>query len=96
MLTWVLYDIQKDKARTKVSKLCEKAGIYRVQYSVFLGELNKTKRKELRTQIEDLIDKELDRVYIFPMCNEDFKSCELLGSAFDPALITDEIKVLIT
>ena len=50
MLTWVLYDIQKDKVRSKVAKLCLKAGIYRVQYSVFLGELDKTKRKELRSQ----------------------------------------------
>lgn len=94
MLTWVMYDIVKDKARTKVAKACEKSGIYRVQYSVFLGELNKTKRKELRTQIEDLIDPAIDRVYIFPMCSEDFKACELLGQAFDPELITDEIKAL--
>lgn len=35
MLTWVMYDIVEDKARTKVAKACEKAGIYRVQYSVF-------------------------------------------------------------
>jgi len=26
------------------------------------------------------------------MCSEDFNNCELLGQAFDPALITDEIK----
>jgi CRISPR-associated protein Cas2 len=95
MLTWVMYDIVKDKARTKVSKCCEKAGIYRVQYSVFLGDLNKTKRKELKCQIEELINPEVDRVYIFPMCSEDFGSCELLGQAFDPELITDEIKALI-
>lgn len=94
MLTWVMYDIVKDKARTKVSKCCERAGIYRVQYSVFLGELNKTKRKELKAQIEELIDSAVDRVYIFPMCNEDFRACELMGQAFDPALITDEIKAL--
>ena len=95
MLTWVMYDIVKDKARTKVAKACEKAGIYRVQYSVFLGELNKTKRKELRAQIEELIDPAIDRVYIFPMCNEDFNSCILLGRAFDPALINDDIKALL-
>jgi len=92
MLTWVMYDIVKDKARTKVAKCCEKAGIYRVQYSVFLGDLNKTKRKELKCQIEELINPDVDRVYIFPMCNEDFKACDLLGQAFDPDLITDEIK----
>ena len=95
MLTWVLYDVQKDKIRSKVSKLCEKAGIYRVQYSVFLGDLNKTKRKELHSQIDDLIDHEVDKVYIFPMCREDFEQCILLGQAFDKDLITDEIKALL-
>jgi len=95
MLTWVLYDIQNDKNRTKVAKCCEKAGIYRVQFSVFLGDLNKTKRKELISQIEDLIDMEIDKLYIFPMCKEDFDQCVLLGQAFDKHLITDEIKALL-
>ena len=65
MLTWVMYDIVKDKIRNKVSKCCEQAGIYRVQYSVFLGELSRTKCKGLSCQIEDLINPEIDRVYIF-------------------------------
>ncbi len=95
MLTWVLYDIQKDKARTKIAKACEKAGIYRVQYSVFLGDLNKTKRKELQSIISDHIDPDVDRVYIFPMCKEDFEQCILMGQAFDKDLITDEIKALL-
>lgn len=95
MLTWVLYDIQKDKVRSKVAKLCLKAGIYRVQYSVFLGELDKTKRKELRSHIEDLFDPDCDKVYVFPMCREDFDQCELLGQAFDRKLITDGPKALL-
>jgi len=92
MLTWILYDISKTKIRNKVSKYCEKAGIYRVQYSVFLGDLNKTKRKELRCQIEEIIDPKTDKVYMFPMCSDDFRQCVLLGQAFDKELITDEIK----
>lgn len=95
MLTWVMYDIPKDKTRNKVAKNCERAGIYRVQYSVFLGDLNNAQRKELRIKIEDLIDKDKDSVYIFPMCQEDFKSCILLGQAFDKELVTDEIKALL-
>jgi len=90
-----MYDIVKDKTRTKVSKYCEKAGIYRVQYSVWLGDINKTKRKELRCQIEDIIDPLIDKVYIFPMCREDFSLCELLGQAFDKDLISDEVKALL-
>ncbi|MCD8478960.1 MAG: CRISPR-associated endonuclease Cas2 [Candidatus Cloacimonetes bacterium] len=95
MLTWVMYDIVQDRIRNKVVKCCEKSGIYRVQYSVWLGELNRTQCKELRTIIEDLINQEQDKVYIFPMCREDFNSCILLGQAFDKALITDELKALL-
>lgn len=95
MLTWVMYDIIKDRTRNKVAKSCEKAGIYRVQYSVFLGELNPGQRKELRSILEDLIDPEVDSIYIFPMCKDDFKQCVLLGQAFDKDLITDDIRAMI-
>jgi CRISPR-associated protein Cas2 len=95
MLTWTMYDIRKDKTRSKVAKFCEEIGIYRVQYSVFLGNLNNAQRKELRTKIEEIIDFKVDSVYIFPMCKEDFKNCILLGQAFDKELITDEIKALL-
>jgi len=40
MLTWVMYDIPKNKTRNKIAKACKEAGIYRVQYSVFLGDLD--------------------------------------------------------
>ena len=94
MLTWVLYDIRKNKTRTAIAKKCLETGIYRVQKSVFLGDLNNAQRKELHAFIEDLIDKKNDSVYIFPMCNEDFNRCGLLGQAFDKDLISDEIKAL--
>lgn len=90
-----MYDIVQNKIRNKIVKYCEKSGIYRVQYSVWLGEMNKTQRKELRTQIEDLINHDQDRVYIFPMCREDFNNCILLGQAFDRDLITDEVKAFL-
>ena len=90
-----MYDIEKNKARRKVAKACEESGIYRVQYSVFLGDLNHAQRRELRTEIEDLINLKNDRVYIFPMSKDDFDNCILLGQAFDKKLITDEVKALL-
>ena len=38
MLTWVIYDISKDKTRTKIAWRCLDFGLYRVQKSVFLGK----------------------------------------------------------
>jgi CRISPR-associated protein Cas2 len=94
MLTWILYDIEVTRARTKVSKLCQKAGLYRVQLSCFLGDINQTEIKELSTHIEDLINPEKDKVYIFPISKDDFEKTILLGIAFDKDLVTDEIKAL--
>ncbi len=93
-LVWVIYDIQKNKVRTKVAKASMEAGLYRVQKSVFLGSINKTRLKELNLRIIELIDEDKDSVYIFPMCETDFKKAQLLGQAFDEEMVTDEVKAL--
>src|SRR4051812_47487140 len=51
MLTWVLYDIVKDRARDKAAKACLQSGLYRVQKSVFLGTLADNERDELVLRI---------------------------------------------
>ncbi|RKY84165.1 CRISPR-associated endonuclease Cas2 [candidate division KSB1 bacterium] len=92
MLVWVVYDIVENKIRSKVGKACLNAGIYRVQKSVFLGDLNRNEIDELSLKIEDIIDEEVDSVYIFPMCRDDFLKVKLLGQAFDKKMVTDEIR----
>ena len=94
MIAWVLYDIKNDKARTKVAKVCKQAGLYRVQFSVFLGTLDKSRKDTLQLQIEELIDEESDSVYIFPMSKNELQETVLLGQAFDKKMITDEVKAL--
>jgi CRISPR-associated protein Cas2 len=93
-LIWVLYDIQKDKSRTSAAKRCKEAGLYRVQYSVFVGTIPRNRLDELSMQLESLIDPEVDKVYMFPMCDMDFKKVILQGQAFDQKLIRDEVKNL--
>lgn len=93
-LVWVIYDIAADKIRTKIAKVCKDKGLYRVQKSAFLGALNKNQIDELKLICEDLMDKDVDSVYIFPMCEDDFKKVKLLGQAFDKNLVTDEVKAL--
>lgn len=91
MLVWVIYDIEKDKARTKVAKTCKNAGLYRVQKSVFLGTLEDNEFDELKLRIEDLVNLEKDSVYVFPMNKTELKISGLIGQAFDKELVTDEI-----
>jgi CRISPR-associated protein Cas2 len=94
MIVWVLYDIENDKARTKVGKLCLQAGLYRVQFSCFLGTLDAHQKDTLCLQVEALIDEEKDKVYVFPMNQTELRQAVMLGQAFDKALINDEIKAL--
>ena len=94
MIVWVLYDIKEDKPRTKIAKLCKQAGLYRVQYSVFLGTINESEKDELQLHIDELIDIETDSVYIFPMNKTELQQCALLGQAFDKKMITDKVQAL--
>nr|WP_295934914.1 CRISPR-associated endonuclease Cas2 [uncultured Dyadobacter sp.] len=94
MIVWVLYDIEKDRARTKAAKACMQAGLYRVQFSCFLGTLTPNAKDTLRLQLEDLIDEEKDKVYIFPMSRDELQQTILLGQAFDKKVVTDEIRAL--
>lgn len=89
-----MYDIEDDKVRSKVAKLCKQAGLYRVQFSVFLGTIENSQKDTLELQIEELIDVDKDSVYIFPMSKSELKATVLLGKAFDKKMITDEVKAL--
>jgi CRISPR-associated protein Cas2 len=94
MITWVLYDIENDKARNKIAKTCKQSGLYRVQYSCFLGSMSPSDKDSLQLQIEALIDTSKDKVYIFRMNREQLRQCAMLGQAFDKKLVTDDIKSL--
>lgn len=93
-LVWIIYDIVENKTRGRIAKACKNKGLYRVQKSAFLGTLNNNQIDELKVFCDDIIDSEVDSVYIFPMCEDDFKKVKLLGQAFDKNLVADEVKAL--
>ena len=63
----ITYDIENNKRRKKLSDELEAYG-YRVNYSVFECELNKTKFKKLIEKIEELVDKKNDSVRFYHLC----------------------------
>lgn len=91
MLVWFIYDIVEDKPRRKIADKAIEQGLYRVQKSVFLGDIEPNLLDELLVYAEELIDPDDDSVYAFPMCQEDFKKVELIGQAFDTAMVNDEL-----
>jgi CRISPR-associated protein Cas2 len=94
MLVWFIYDISDDKVRRKIIKIAQRSGLYRVQKSVFLGNIESNTMDEAVLQSEELLDEKTDSLYVFPMCKKDFKSVILKGQAFDKSMVTDEIKAL--
>jgi CRISPR-associated protein Cas2 len=93
VLTWVVYDIAKDRTRERVARRCLDFGLYRVQKSVFLGDLAPNRVDEILLFSQDLLDLETDSVYIFPMCREDFERVRIVGQGFDRQLVADEVRM---
>lgn len=91
MLTWVIYDITEDKLRRGVIKICKDTGLYRVQKSVFLGDVEENELDELKLKMQDTVDLLKDSVYVFPMSKTSFAKAGLIGQAFNKELVTDEI-----
>ncbi len=68
----LVYDIPDDRIRTKVSDLCLDYGLDRIQYSAFVGQLNKTYRKELMARIRRQVGRKAAKVQLIYVCNEDW------------------------
>ena len=72
-MTYVLiYDIESDRLRNKVAQACEEAGLERVQFSAFWGDLSPNRCEELLLRCQEIIGDETARVHILPVCAQCF------------------------
>ncbi|MCD6122551.1 MAG: CRISPR-associated endonuclease Cas2 [Spirochaetales bacterium] len=94
MLIWVIYDITSDKSRNKIAKVCKEHGLFRVQYSVFLGDMPPDCMDEIAEFSRDLIDLETDGVFIIPVSEDDFGKKKIIGKSFNEDLITGKKNTL--
>lgn len=90
MLYWVMYDISNNRIRNNVIKACKNRGLYRVQKSIFLGELNKNEKDELKIEVELLADMETDSIYIFPTSKDALYDTDIIGNGFDKELTAND------
>ncbi|MCU0290083.1 MAG: CRISPR-associated endonuclease Cas2 [Acidobacteria bacterium] len=99
MNIWVIYDIASNqsgaKRRRKIIKEIEQFGLYRVQKSVFLGNIERNRLEELILFSQGLIEPEEDSVYLFPMCKEDFEAVTIIGKGFDKEFVSGETRSII-
>lgn len=69
----LIYDIENDRIRTRVSEICLDYGLERIQFSAFFGKLNRNRRQELALRIQRECGRESARVRIVPVCESDLK-----------------------
>lgn len=69
----LIYDIEEDKLRTKVSDICQDYGLARIQFSAFFGKLNRNRRQELALKLRREVGARSARIRIVPVCEQDLK-----------------------
>jgi len=73
MQTLVVYDIPNDRARTKIADACQDYGLDRIQYSAFLGDLQRTHQEELLIKIGKQLGKRPGKIHLFSICEKDWR-----------------------
>ena len=69
----VLYDVEDDRIRARVSDICLNYGLERIQYSAFLGKINRNRRQELSLRLQEEVGAEKARLRIIPVTEDALK-----------------------
>jgi CRISPR-associated endonuclease Cas2 len=60
----VIYDISKNKQRTKIFKELKNIGLQNIQNSVFWGRVNEAEKRSIQRLFKEHLDKETDKAFI--------------------------------
>jgi len=72
------YDISDQRKLQKIARKMEKYGV-RVQYSIFEVDTTFSNAKKILKELEELMDKETDRIYVFPIEEDNYKETQRIG-----------------
>lgn len=89
----ISYDISSNKTRRLAVKLCKKAGLVRVQRSVFLGASLSTLIDDIRSGLLPLLDPKRDSLHIQPLDRLTYARLQLHGTMTDKAMIAKEKRI---
>ena len=73
MRVLLVYDIPHDRTRTKVADICLDYGLERIQYSAFMGTLQRVYQEEMITKIRKRLGKRPGKIQLFPLCDKDWQ-----------------------
>ena len=74
----IMYDVADGKRLRKLAQWLENYA-WRIQKSVFVAEADETLLDKIVRGIKRYIDKDEDSVYLFPICEKDWKKRECYG-----------------
>ena len=77
----VLYDIQMDRIRTRISEACLDYGLERIQFSAFAGKLTHNKREELWLRLKAILKDFPGKILVQPVCEKDVKAATSVENA---------------
>ncbi|WP_175282309.1 CRISPR-associated endonuclease Cas2 [Saccharolobus islandicus] len=85
MLYLIFYDITDDNLRNRVAEFLKKKGLDRIQYSVFMGDLNSSRLKDVEAGLKiignrkKLQEDERFFILIVPITENQFKERIVIG-----------------
>lgn len=71
LLTFIVYDITDDRIRLKIAGVCKDYGLDHIQYSVFSGPLDATRRNEMFSRLGDTLGNNEGKILMLQVCEKD-------------------------
>jgi len=71
LLTLIVYDITDDKIRPKIAGVCKDYGLDHIQYSVFSGPLDSTRRNEMFARLDNTLGNNEGKILMLQVCEKD-------------------------
>lgn len=88
----ISYDITSDKTRLRLVKMCKRAGLVRLQKSVFTGRSDPARIAEIEQQARSML-LQTDRLCIIPLDQSLWESLVLLGKHDPKSLMARRMPV---
>lgn len=91
----IAYDISDNKTRRLAVKLCKKAGLTRIQRSLFMGAAPVPKVEDIRSELSPLLDPKTDSLTIQPLDKAAYQRLSFSGKKWSKKDIAREHDVFI-
>ncbi|MBZ4683970.1 MAG: CRISPR-associated protein Cas2 [Fusobacteriaceae bacterium] len=90
----VTYDIVSNKRINEVSEYLKSCGFFRLQKSVFYGKIDNETYNNIKYELENMINLDVDSIYIFDICNKDINNLVYKSSNIEKRFINNEFLLI--